>query len=131
MFSDFSVNYVQFISDTDVRSVIKSKQRRELRSLRVRFLLSPADPVSGSSLVAASPDVHLLRLRDKLVPELRMRDVNQVFRSLPGRAALHHRHAVLCHDVHSVRAGICDDTAVRQSRSDSAYEIALLVCESG
>ena len=60
-----------------------------------------------------------------------MRDVNQVFRSLPGRAALHHRHAVLCHDVHSVRAGICDDTAVRQSRSDSAYEIALLVCESG
>ena len=60
-----------------------------------------------------------------------MRDVNQVFRSLPGRAALHHRHAVLCDNVHSVGAGICDNTAICQSRSDPADEIALLVCECG
>ena len=55
-----------------------------------------------SSLVAASPNVHFLCFLDQIVPELGMRDVDQILCSLPGCAAFHHSDAVLCNNVHGV-----------------------------
>ena len=43
---------------------------------------------AGKLAVASSPDVHLLRLFDEVVAEIRMRDRDQSLGSLPGRQTL-------------------------------------------
>ena len=75
--------------------------------------------------------MHLLRLCNQLLSELGMRDIDEVFRSLPGCAAFHHCYAVLSHNVHGVRACVCDDTAVCQRGTDAAHQVALLVRKCG
>ena len=61
-----------------------------------------------------SPDVHFVRLRDKLVAELRMSHGNNRLGLLPGGEALEVHAAVLRDKIVNVCTGIGDDGAVRK-----------------
>src|SRR5699024_1217724 len=83
------------------------------------------------SLVGMSPDVHLVRLGDELVAELRMSHGNNRLGLLPGGEALEVHAAVLRDKIVNVCTGIGDDGAVRKGGQNAGLQVPLLVREGG
>ena len=77
-------------------------------------------------LVAAAPDVHLLRVGDELLAEVGMRDADERLGTLPGGKTLEVDHAVLGDDVVRAGARVGADGAGRQRGNDAALDRAVL-----
>ena len=83
------------------------------------------------SLVGTAPDVHLLRLGDQLLAELRMGDGNQALGPLPSGLALGVELAVLRHYIVEVGAGGGDHGPLQQRGPDTGLQLAAFFVHVG
>lgn len=75
-----------------------------------RLSLKNTSVLSGSSLVGAAPDVHLFRLCNQLISELRMGQTDDALCPFPGGLAFCIKFTVLCHQPVQVGAGVAVTT---------------------
>ncbi len=92
------------------------------RSLRISLELS---------LVGASPQTHLLCVLDQLLAEIRVRNRNQRFRTLPCSQTLEVDLAVLGYEPVCARTGVGDNRTCLKRRTNAAFERAVLLLEGG
>src|SRR5450830_385858 len=80
-------------------------------------------------LVGTTPDAQGLGFLDQLLPEVRMRDVDQGLRSLPGRLGLHLGTAKFGHDVVHDRTRAGDYRSGRQRRHNARANRSVFLLE--
>ena len=85
----------------------------------------------GLLAVGPSPDIHLLSFLDQFIPEIRMSDADQCFRSLPCGHTLQIHLAELCNNIHGVGPGICHNTAGDEGGADTGSDGSVLLLKCG
>ena len=77
--------------------------------------------------IGVSPNFLLVRCGNEFIPEIRMCQRNEQFRSFPCASACQIHNAVFCYDIESLCSGRCDDVPLCKLGQDSGFEIASLI----